>query len=303
MGSRAAIALAILTTGVCFGFLQAELGGFLPPPPPASPALVWVVQTSVFCFSALLISYVVNSYRSRLEKVRRLGTDLALKTGELRTRETDLYRAQAVARVGSWVYHLATGEMHLSAETCRIFGLPEGSTGSREAYLARTHPEDRSAVDLAWQSAIKGGEPFDHEHRILVARKIRWVRQIAELELGADGKALRSVGTTQDIQRASRRSSCSRGARFRTLTEMSSDFYWESDAGHRLTHRGSAGKASTVSAFQRGAQIGERRWEIPTFHPTRRAGARTARSSMRICRSAISSSRASAPTGPSAISR
>ncbi len=56
--------------------------------------------------------------------------------------------------------------------------------------------------------------------------------------------------------------------RFRRLTEMSSDFYWESDAEHRLATRGSADKKlSTVSAFQRGAQIGERRWEIPYLSP------------------------------------
>jgi diguanylate cyclase (GGDEF)-like protein/PAS domain S-box-containing protein len=57
-------------------------------------------------------------------------------------------------------------------------------------------------------------------------------------------------------------------ARFRSLTEMSSDFYWESDAGHRLTHRGSAArKVSSVSVFRQGAQIGERRWEIPHLSP------------------------------------
>jgi diguanylate cyclase (GGDEF)-like protein/PAS domain S-box-containing protein len=57
-------------------------------------------------------------------------------------------------------------------------------------------------------------------------------------------------------------------ARFRSLTEMSSDFYWESDVEHRLTQRASANrKLSTVSAFQRGAQIGERRWEIPFLSP------------------------------------
>ncbi len=57
-------------------------------------------------------------------------------------------------------------------------------------------------------------------------------------------------------------------ARFRSLTEMSSDFYWESDAEHRLTQRASANrKLSTVSVFQRGAQIGQRRWEIPYLSP------------------------------------
>jgi len=57
-------------------------------------------------------------------------------------------------------------------------------------------------------------------------------------------------------------------ARFRSLTEMSSDFYWESDAEHRLTQRGSADKKlSTVSVFRQGTQIGERRWEIPYLSP------------------------------------
>jgi len=56
--------------------------------------------------------------------------------------------------------------------------------------------------------------------------------------------------------------------RFRSLTEMSSDFYWESDAEHRLTQRASADKKlSTVSVFRQGAQIGERRWDIPYLSP------------------------------------
>ena len=56
-------------------------------------------------------------------------------------------------------------------------------------------------------------------------------------------------------------------ARFRSLAEMSSDFYWESDAEHRLTQRGSGGKPSTVAGFERDAQIGKRRWELPYLSP------------------------------------
>jgi diguanylate cyclase (GGDEF)-like protein len=49
---------------------------------------------------------------------------------------------------------------------------------------------------------------------------------------------------------------------------MSSDFYWESDTEHRLTQRGSADrKLSSVSVFRTGAQIGARRWEIPSLSP------------------------------------
>ena len=199
LGPRTGIAVAALTAAACFGLLLAQLQGFLPQPPPAAPALVWIAQAAVFAFSALLISFIVTSYRDRLEEVRKLDGDLALHQAEILAREADLNRAQAVAHVGSWVYDLVTDVMHLSAETCRIFGLPEGSTGSRASYLARTHPDDRAAVDSAWQAALKGREPFDYEHRILVGKAIRWVRQRAELELGADGAPLRSMGIVQDV--------------------------------------------------------------------------------------------------------
>jgi len=56
-------------------------------------------------------------------------------------------------------------------------------------------------------------------------------------------------------------------ARFRSLTEMSSDFYWESDAEHRLTLMGSGGTASGVPALAQAPQIGQRRWEVPYFSP------------------------------------
>ena len=45
-------------------------------------------------------------------------------------------------------------------------------------------------------------------------------------------------------------------ARFRNLTEMSSDFYWATDATHRLKERGKAGiNAPRPTTFERGAKI------------------------------------------------
>jgi diguanylate cyclase (GGDEF)-like protein/PAS domain S-box-containing protein len=58
-------------------------------------------------------------------------------------------------------------------------------------------------------------------------------------------------------------------ARFRGLTQMSSDFYWESDAEHRLTQRGAIDHdhSSRASIFASGVKIGERRWESPSLSP------------------------------------
>ena len=56
-------------------------------------------------------------------------------------------------------------------------------------------------------------------------------------------------------------------ARFRSLTEMSSDFYWESDAEHRLTQRSSSKQEAAGSIFNQTSPIGQRRWDIPSVSP------------------------------------
>lgn len=141
--------LAGLSVVACVGFYLAESMGVLPPAPPTSPALPLIVQVLVFMFSAALITALVRSHRGRLDEVSKLSDDLEAS-------KTELQRAQAVANVGSWVYDLTTDTMLLSAETCRIFGLPEGTMGNHDAYLARTCAQDRDAVDRAWQEALKG---------------------------------------------------------------------------------------------------------------------------------------------------
>ncbi|HRD93080.1 MAG TPA: ATP-binding protein [Accumulibacter sp.] len=133
--------------------------------------------------------------RDLQQKVRELDDTLRV----LRDSEANLIRAQSVAHVGSWTYDLVSDQMRLSAETCRIFGLPEGTIGSYESYLARVCPEDRSALEEAWHAALGKAGPFEHEHRIIVGQKLRHVRQQADLTYAADGRPLRSLGTTQDI--------------------------------------------------------------------------------------------------------
>jgi len=53
--------------------------------------------------------------------------------------------------------------------------------------------------------------------------------------------------------------------RFRSLTHLLSDFYWETDAEHRFVMHSISGKPSTV--FPPGAHIGKRRWELPYLSP------------------------------------
>jgi len=192
VSTRAATAVALLTTAVTFCFVLVEIAGWLPSPALTPPLMRWITEAVVIMVSAVMIAHVVKSYRNRLEEVRAIGA-------ELQAREIDLHRAQAVASIGSWVYDIANDRTEMSGETCRILGVPAKTPGSYGDYLKRVHETDRAAVSAAWQDIMQRGKSFDCEHRIVVGGEIKWVHQRAELEMSAQGHAVRSVGTLQDI--------------------------------------------------------------------------------------------------------
>ncbi|MCF8198497.1 MAG: transporter substrate-binding domain-containing protein [Sulfuritalea sp.] len=55
--------------------------------------------------------------------------------------------------------------------------------------------------------------------------------------------------------------------RFRCLTEMSSDFYWETDAGHRIIRRTESQREADEAVFRELPSVGKCRWEIPSLYP------------------------------------
>jgi PAS domain S-box-containing protein len=199
ISARAANAIALLTALVTLGFALSASWGVAPAPPPTPQALRWLVQFCVFVISAILITYFVRFYRERLLEVRKLSDDLAHRSAELQVIEADLTRAQAVAHVGSWVYDIPRDSVKLSAEACRIYGIPENTGGSYPTFISRVHAEDRGAVGQAWQAALAGTGRFDIEHRLTARKDLRWVRQQADIERDAEGRPHRAVGTVQDI--------------------------------------------------------------------------------------------------------
>jgi signal transduction histidine kinase/ActR/RegA family two-component response regulator len=190
LGMKAAGGVAGLVLLTVAGLGLAESLGVLQPRPTA-PAFYVLVQAMGFAIAFAVVAGAVRAQEWRIAEVEALGR-------ELEQSKAELDRAQSVGKIGSWVLDPAAGSARLSAETCRIFGLPEGSPGSIDAYLARTHDEDRPAVEQAWRDALKSGI-FDHEHRVRIGRETRWIRQKAEIEYDADGKARTVLGVTQDI--------------------------------------------------------------------------------------------------------
>ena len=153
------------------------------------PPVMMTIKGALFVLVTALLLYFT---------IRRL-VDAAQQTSEgLRDTETHLAEAQRLSHTGSWYLDIVHNRLSWSDEVFRIFGMEPGTPLTYENFLATVHPEDRTAVDQAWKEALLGA-PYEIEHRILVGQELRWVRERAQLQFDADGKAIRGIGTVQDI--------------------------------------------------------------------------------------------------------
>jgi PAS domain S-box-containing protein len=142
--------------------------------------------------------------------------------------EQDLNRAQTVAQIGSWRLDVQHDQLLWSDETYRIFGVPEGTSMTYEAFLSSVHPEDREYVNQQWTAALRG-EPYDIEHRIVADDKVKWVRERAELEFDSGGELKGGFGTVQDI--TERKLS---EEQYRTIVRTAMDGFWLVDAEGKI---------------------------------------------------------------------
>lgn len=197
-GARTAAIVTILTMAAVVGFVAAEALNALPVRPSSIPSLRGVILIVVIALSSAMIAALVRAYLDRVAALGKVGGELARRAMDLERQQADLCRAQTVANTGSWVYDPATSLLSLSAEACRIFGVPDGTAGSYPAYLAITHAEDRRKVEAAWQKALQK-QVLDIEHRIVVGPATRWIRQRANLDIAPDGSLRRVIGVSQDI--------------------------------------------------------------------------------------------------------
>jgi PAS domain S-box-containing protein len=154
-------------------------------------------------------------------------------TQALHEREADLNRAQQVGHIGSWRLDRRRNRLTWSAENHRIFGIPEGTPLSYEAFLDTVHPDDRDYVDRSWQASLQG-EPYTIEHRLWVDGRVKWVSERAELELDRDGTVIGAFGVTQDI--TERKKAERDQEKLLRMIEASGDFIAVADLEGRVTY-------------------------------------------------------------------
>ena len=114
----------------------------------------------------------------------------------------DCYReSQHLARVGSFVRDLETGEDFCSEEIFRILGLPiDGPTPSFADFLYLIHPDDRQTVLDVRQRLAAGGAPIHYAYRFKRGDCLwRHAKAVARCQCDAAGRAQRIHGTIQDV--------------------------------------------------------------------------------------------------------
>ncbi|BAP58065.1 diguanylate cyclase/phosphodiesterase [Thioploca ingrica] len=119
----------------------------------------------------------------------------------LRDSEARLVRTQRIAHLGHCEWDLLTNTRYLSAETCRILGLPPQNKPVPNAVFTQAiHPADRQRVQQAVEQTLHHNWPYDIEFRIVRPDGThREIHALAELIRNKQGKPIRFVGTAQDI--------------------------------------------------------------------------------------------------------
>jgi diguanylate cyclase (GGDEF)-like protein/PAS domain S-box-containing protein len=103
---------------------------------------------------------------------------------------------------------------------------------------------------------------------LLVVHRAQLLLDAKEAELADINANLdrRVVERTEELQEREEQLRASE-ARFRSLTAMSSDFYWESDAEHRFTMRTESQREAVDPVFKQSSFVGMLRWEVPHVTP------------------------------------
>jgi signal transduction histidine kinase/CheY-like chemotaxis protein len=113
--------------------------------------------------------------------------------------EVQLRRAHQFANLGAWYANLRTGTGSMSSELRQLLGDPDDIAEPLAAYLAATHPEDRSLVQntLADLNSMGGSRKLDH--RLMVDGAVKYVRAAIAVRCDARGQALEMQGIVLDL--------------------------------------------------------------------------------------------------------
>ena len=148
----------------------------------------------------------------------------------LRASQTKLEAAQRIAHVGWWERDFTTGQVVLSDEVCRTFGVqPLELPAWQERWLKLIHPDDRQRAAEAAAAARRSDARYDVEYRVVRPDgTVRIVHSQGDVTWDESGRPLRQFGVLQDITelRQTEKELGASEARFRTFVDHATDAFF-----------------------------------------------------------------------------
>ena len=171
----------------------------------------------------------------------QVGLFLERTESEARLRESEERYRRTFELAASGIAHIALDRrfVRVNRRICEILGYPEAELLGRTGRDI-SHPEDLDVIN-ALRPRLYAGEVDTVRTDKRYLRKdgsTVWVTLTLALERDAAGKPLYEIAVYDDItaRKAAEAALRESEERFRSLTEMSSDFFWETDAAHHVVN-------------------------------------------------------------------
>ncbi len=115
--------------------------------------------------------------------------------------DKSLSRAQEVAQIGSWDWNIEANILTWSDKTYRQFGFKPGEiTPTYEIFKSFVHPDDLELANQSVEQALNENSPYSVDVRMIRKDGTKWIMHAqGEVYRNKDGKAIRFIGTQQDI--------------------------------------------------------------------------------------------------------
>jgi PAS domain S-box-containing protein len=133
--------------------------------------------------------------------IKRDITERRRAEAELRRHQDQLRLAHRAAGLGTWHWDLASRQLSWDEGLQQLYGLRPGEQVTDLAgFLTRVHPEDRERVESSFQEALQGAGGLSQEYRtVLPNGEIRWLADLGQVGLDAEGRALYLTGICLDV--------------------------------------------------------------------------------------------------------
>jgi PAS domain S-box-containing protein len=200
-------------------------------------------------------------------------TDRKEAESELRLRKEELQRVMDSISDCLWSAEVkvdgSVSYRYYSPVVERITGRPPAYFVDRpERWFESIHPLDRPRVAEAFRRIASGAtDREEEEYRILRSDgTVRWVRDSVRATRVDDGRVLLDGIASDVTERTLAAEALREGeARFRSLTELLSDWYWRQDENLRFTYLSS--QARDLTGYTGESSYGKTRWELSNHRP------------------------------------